>query len=76
MAAASGVQRMAKKAEKADVPKEPGRVTIIGLKGTPAFAAWVDRLHQHLRLPLPTLFEHALIELAKSRGFEEEPPQR
>jgi hypothetical protein len=72
---AQASRSMAKK-KAAEQRKEPGRVTIVGLKGTPAFGAWVDGLCKHVRLPLPTMIEHAMIDYARAHGFEDEPPER
>lgn len=66
---------MAKKSKPA-AKKGDDLVTIAGWKGTVEFQGWVERLCRHVRLPLPVMLEHAAIELAKSRGFEEDPPQR
>jgi hypothetical protein len=73
MSGASGM--MAKRPSKPAASKG-ARVTILGLKGSPEFAAWAERLSKHLRLHLTTIAEHALIEYARARGFEEEPPER
>lgn len=71
---------MAKKAstkKTGPAPKgEPHRRVIASFKGTEQFEGWLDRLGKHVRMPVSTLIEHALVGLAKEHGFEEEPPER
>lgn len=58
-------------------PKAPEPLFSIGsLKGRKAFAEWAERLFGYCRIDATTGLEHGLIELAKSKGFKEEPPNR
>lgn len=57
---------------KTDVPK----VSIASIKGTPAYAAWLDGLAKHARLPVAILIEHALFEYAAAHGYASEQPNR
>jgi hypothetical protein len=58
-------------------PKLPEpMVSIASLKGKQAFADWFERLATFCRLTGTATLEHALIELAKARGFPEPPPER
>lgn len=59
-----GAKSPAKKA--ASVADE--RVVIIHLKGSPAYAEWLDQFHQETRLPKATLFRWAMAEFAKTKG--------
>jgi hypothetical protein len=55
----------------------PGpRKTVLTIKGTDEWRAWLERLGGHLRMPASTLVDIALVEFAKSKGFEEVAPKR
>ena len=45
------------------------------LKGGPEFHAWFDRFREHLRLPAALLLDAALVEFARSKGFDQPPPR-
>lgn len=55
--------------------REP-RKLIAGFKGYAEFAEWIERLAAHQRLPISVLIEHALIEYARTHGFDEQAPER
>jgi hypothetical protein len=66
---------MAKK--KAAVGGGPGvRRTVITIKGTEDWKAWLERLSKYLRTPTSTIVDHALVKYAKDQGFGEPPPER
>lgn len=49
------------------------RVTVIALKGTPEFAAWLASLADYCRLSQADTVEHGLVCLAKEKGFRSAP---
>ncbi|SIO63392.1 hypothetical protein SAMN05444166_7333 [Singulisphaera sp. GP187] len=53
----------------------PQKVTLAVLKGGPEFQAWFGRLRDQTRLPAALLLDQALVEFARSRGFEVPPPR-
>lgn len=65
---------MAKK--KAPVEVSSPRKTVLTIKGTEEWKAWLERLSKHLRMPTSTLVDHALVKYAKELKFEEPPPER
>lgn len=71
---------MAKRSAKARRPTRKAeaerKAVVVALKGSPEWKAWVDDLAAHCRTDLSKLVDLALVELAKSRGFGREAPQR
>ena len=71
---------MAKKTTKARQPAQQAgaerKAVVVALKGSPEWKEWVDDLAAHCRTDLSKLVDLALVELAKSRGFNREAPQR
>jgi hypothetical protein len=53
----------------------PARETVVALKGTPGWKAWLDGLSGHCRLGLADTIEQSLVYYAQERGFEK-PPKR
>jgi hypothetical protein len=51
------------------------RKTIIALKGTPEFAAWLADFAGFCRLSQADAVEHGLVCLAREKGFREPPPR-
>jgi hypothetical protein len=49
------------------------RRTIIALKGTPEFAAWLADFATFARLSQADAVEHGLVCLAREKGFREPP---
>ena len=74
------VMMMAKKSARAGRPSRRAdaerKAVVVALKGSPEWKAWVDDLAVHCRTDLSKLVDLALVELAKSRGFNREAPQR
>lgn len=66
-----------KKRRKAGRPKGPTpvRATVISLKGTPEWKAWLDGFADHCRLGAADTIEQALIVFAKERDYTP-PPNR
>ncbi len=58
-------------------PKRTGaaRETVVALKGTPEWKAWLDGFALHCRLRLADTIEQSLMCYAKERGFRG-PPKR
>jgi hypothetical protein len=49
------------------------RVAIIHLKGTPAYAEWLDDAHRKTLIPKAMIFRDALIDWAKKKGLPSPP---
>jgi hypothetical protein len=49
--------------------------SVIGMRGTPQWRAWLGRLAEHCRATPSATIDRALAELARREGFEE-PPKR
>lgn len=64
---------MAKK--KQGEPTRPAH-PIFSIRGSSEWKAWVDKLADHVRLRSADLIDQALVEYAKTHGFEEKPPKR
>lgn len=62
-----------KKNEESD---QPTRRAVLQMKGTDAWKGWLDRLAKFLRMPTSSVVDNALVDYAKSKGFEEEAPER
>lgn len=52
------------------------RQTVLTIKGTPEWKAWLDDLGDHCRMPASTIVDHALVKYAKEMGFQKEAPRR
>ncbi len=62
--------------KKASVPRgEPAdeRVVIVHLKGSPAYAAWLDQIHKKTHIAKATLFRLAMSEWAGKNGHSAPP---
>ena len=53
----------------------PPRGTVVALKGTPAWKAWLDGFAGHCRLGLADTIEQSLVRYAGERGYPK-PPKR
>jgi hypothetical protein len=53
-----------------------GRRTVLTIKGTDEWKAWLDALADHLRTPASTIVDHSLVRYAKEVGFTKPPPKR
>lgn len=58
-------------------PKKVGPVrgTVVALKGSSDWKAWLDEFSAHCRLGLADTIEQALLQYAQARGFPP-PPKR
>jgi hypothetical protein len=64
-------------------PKKPGRPkgdgpvreTVVALKGSVEWKAWLDEFADHCRLGLADTIEQSLLDYSKQRGFRA-PPKR
>ena len=61
---------------KKEAASEGKRTTVMTIKGTIEWKAWLDRLAEFSRLPNTILIDLALAEWAKNHGFQEPPPKR
>jgi hypothetical protein len=59
-----------------EAASEGKRTTVMTIKGTVEWKAWLDRLAEFSRLPSTILIDLALAEWAKNHGFPELPPKR
>jgi hypothetical protein len=66
---------MAKKIGRKASVSEPRR-TVLTIKGTEEWKAWLEKFADFLRTPASTVVDHALIRYAKEAGFTEEAPKR
>jgi hypothetical protein len=53
----------------------PARVTVVALKGSREWKAWLDRFAGHCRLGLANTIEQSLVHYAQERGYRR-PPKR
>ena len=53
----------------------PARETVVALKGSPEWKAWLDGFSGHCRLGLADTIEQSLLWYAKEREFQT-PPKR
>jgi hypothetical protein len=65
---------MAKSKPSSDTPADKP-VSIVVLKGSPAYRDWVNSFAKASRMPLSVLLDVALAKMAKEEGFEP-PPER
>lgn len=52
------------------------KTVAVTLKGSEEWKNWLERAAKHCRLTVSAFIDTAAMELAKSRGFKEEPPER
>ncbi len=58
-------------------PPDPGpRRAVFQMKGRDAWKEWLEELSLFLRMPTSAIVDNALVQYAKSRGFDKEAPQR
>jgi hypothetical protein len=58
----------------APAPKEGGeRETVIHMKGSAEYVAWLDRVHRETHIPKVQIFRLALAEWAQKRGIPTPP---
>jgi hypothetical protein len=57
-----------KKGGKKPARSPDDRVAIIHLKGTPAYADWLDAVHRKTHIPKATIFRLAVAEWAERNG--------
>ena len=66
---------MAKKTAKQ--PAKPAlHRTVLTIKGSEEWKAWLERFAEFLRTPASTVVDHALVRYAKETGFKEDAPIR
>ncbi|HEV3162756.1 MAG TPA: hypothetical protein VGZ22_01850 [Isosphaeraceae bacterium] len=53
----------------------PARETVVALKGSPEWKAWLDSFAGHCRLGLADTIEQSLLSYSKERGYRG-PPKR
>jgi hypothetical protein len=59
---------------KAELPRSADdRLAIIHLKGTRAYAEWLEEAHRQTRFPKATMFRMAMEEWAEKRGLKKPP---
>ena len=56
------------------VSKEPGdRETVIHMKGSPQYVAWLEEVHRKTHIPKVQIFRLAVAEWAKRQGHSSPP---
>jgi hypothetical protein len=65
---------MAKKRSSKGKAQPP--VKTIGIRSTPEWAEWLERLARHYRTTVAGVIDRALTEWTEAEGYEEKPPQR
>jgi len=63
------------KAASPPAAKKETRVTIMVLKGTPAYRDWLLAAATKKRLPIPVLFDQVMADWAERNGLAEPPPR-
>jgi hypothetical protein len=63
-------------AKKAASKSSPPRRVVVQLKGTDEWKAWLEDLSKHLRMPISSVVDNALVSYAKAQGFVKSPPER
>jgi len=66
----------ARSAAKGKAPEPGPRRTVLTIKGTDEWRAWLEELGQFLRTPTSTIVDHALVEYARAKGFKKDAPLR
>ena len=51
-------------------------MSVLTIKGTDEWRAWLEELADYLRTPTSTIVDHALVRYAKEMGFPKEAPKR
>lgn len=67
------VGRVKKKTTKPVIPEKPERETVIHMKGSPEYVAWLERVHRETRIPKVQIFRQALEEWATTRDMPKPP---
>ena len=75
---AAGVATMGRPKKSEKRPPEPiaasdERVAIIHLKGTPAYAAWLDEANRKTHIPKAAMFRLGMEMFAKANGLDAPP---
>jgi hypothetical protein len=65
-----------RKEHRAVMQRGTPRKPIASMRGTEEFSEWIQGLVEHVRMPISVVFEHALIQFAKAKGFRDPPPNR
>ena len=73
MAGATTMGRPRKGQEAKRTADSTDRVAIIHLKGSEAYAAWLDELHKHTHIAKATLVRLGLAAIAKQHNFKAPP---
>lgn len=78
-----GVGLMAKPRAKGSAKRATGKPAAsarkpvaVTLKGDPAWKEWLEGLAEHCRLDVSKAIDRALIQMAKTEGYEKEAPPR
>ena len=67
-------EAMAKKTVTNHAPgRKPPKRVIASFKGTDEFDAWLERFAEHMRLQKSALLEHAIVEYARIKKFDDPP---
>jgi hypothetical protein len=61
---------------RADVPATGRKAIAVVIKGGSDWKNWVEALAKHCRTDVSKVLDQALIQYAKSTGFDQEAPER
>jgi hypothetical protein len=56
--------------------KNPPTYRTIGIRATTEWSEWLEKVAQHCRTDVSKLVDQAVLDYARSHGFDETPPSR
>jgi hypothetical protein len=65
-----------KKSPRGRKPETEPRRVVLQMKGSDAWKEWLDELARHLRMPTSAAVDNALVQYAKTHGFDKPAPDR
>lgn len=71
-----GLAVMAKKSAARSKPASDRKTIAVTIKGSPEWKDWIDGLADHCRLDVAKVIDRAVIEYAKTEGYDRKAPQR
>jgi hypothetical protein len=75
MPAGAGLMARTKRAKPATPPpaQEPERETIVNMKGSPEYSAWLEDIHRKTHIPKVQIFRVAIADWAARNGHRPPP---
>jgi hypothetical protein len=71
-----GPAMMAKKKAEGSSPASDRKTIAVTIKGSPEWKEWIEGLAEHCRLDVAKVIDLAVVDFAKSEGYERKAPQR